>query len=95
MLVWRFPDPLEAIPKPPPGQQLGMETVFVKLSDYGISQFAATQGARGLVGTPGFISPEILKYQGREVSLRYLASIPIYRIPGYFRMVEIFVSFIL
>ncbi len=71
VLVWRFPDPLEAIPKPPPGQQLGMETVFVKLSDYGISQFAATQGARGLVGTPGFIAPEILKYQGREVSLPY------------------------
>lgn len=40
----------------------------MKLSDYGISQFAATQGARGLVGTPGFIAPEILKYQGREVS---------------------------
>ena len=44
-----------------------METVLLKLSDYGISQFAATQGARGLVGTPGFMAPEILKYHGKEV----------------------------
>ena len=39
----------------------------MKLSDLGISQFAATQGARGLVGTPGFMAPEILKYHGKEV----------------------------
>ena len=38
----------------------------VKLSDYGISQFVSTQGAKGLVGTPGFIAPEILKYHGKE-----------------------------
>ena len=69
ILVWKFPDPLDPIPKPDPGQQLGLDTVYVKLSDYGISQFAATQGARGLVGTPGFIAPEILKYHGREVGV--------------------------
>ena len=39
----------------------------MKLSDYGISQFVATQGARGYVGTAGFIAPEILKYHGKEV----------------------------
>ena len=39
----------------------------MKLSDLGISQFAATQGARGLVGTPAFMAPEILKYHGKEV----------------------------
>ena len=38
----------------------------VKLSDYGISQFASIQGAKGLVGTPGFMAPEILKYHGKE-----------------------------
>ena len=38
----------------------------VKLSDYGISQFASTQGAKGHVGTPGFMAPEILKYYGKE-----------------------------
>ena len=39
---------------------------YVKLSGCIISQFAPTQGARGLVGTPGFIAPEILKYHGKE-----------------------------
>ena len=53
------------------GSDLGQDSVQIKLSDYGISQFAATQGARGLVGTPGFIAPEILKYQGKEVSCCY------------------------
>lgn len=38
----------------------------VKVSDYGISQFASTQGAKGLVGTPGFMAPEILMYYGKE-----------------------------
>ena len=51
----------------PGGCPLGQESVFVKLSDYGISQFVATQGAKGLVGTPGFMAPEIIKYHGREV----------------------------
>ena len=50
-----------------PSGRLGLETILVKLSDLGISQFAATQGARGLVGTPGFMAPEILKYHGKEV----------------------------
>ena len=39
----------------------------MKLSDYGISQYVAKQGALGYVGTPGFIAPEILKYHGKEV----------------------------
>jgi len=39
----------------------------VKLSDYGISQFASINGVLGLAGTPGFIAPEILKYNGKEV----------------------------
>lgn len=63
VLVWKFPDPQDPIPIP----LNGTESVLVKLSDYGISQFAATQGARGLVGTPGFMAPEMLKYQGKEV----------------------------
>ena len=62
ILVWQFPDPHDSIP-----YSLGPETVTVKLSDYGISQYVATQGARGLVGTPGFMAPEILKYHGKEV----------------------------
>ena len=54
----------------------GVVNVLVKLSDYGISQFVATQGARGLVGTPGFMAPEMLKYQGKEVCIQY--AIPLY-----------------
>lgn len=65
VLVWRFPVPQDSVLIPP--GWLGLETVLVKLSDLGISQFAATQGARGLVGTPGFMAPEILKYHGKEV----------------------------
>ena len=67
VLAWKFPEPRDPIPIPL-GADLGMDTVLVKLSDYGISQYVATQGARGLVGTPGFIAPEILKYHGKEVS---------------------------
>jgi serine/threonine protein kinase len=48
----------------------GVTNVLVKLSDYGISQFVATQGARGLVGTPAFMAPEMLKYQGKEVYIQ-------------------------
>ena len=53
----------------------GGDNVLVKLSDYGISQFVATQGARGLVGTPGFMAPEMLKYQGKEVQILHPHSI--------------------
>ena len=62
VLVWKFPDPQDAM-----FPVRGADEVLVKLSDYGISQFVATQGARGLVGTPGFMAPEMLKYQGKEV----------------------------
>ena len=63
VLVWSFPEPQEPVPL---AVQLDSNYVLVKLSDYGISQFATTQGAQGLVGTPGFMAPEILKYHGRE-----------------------------
>lgn len=73
VLVWRFPTPQESILVPP--GRLGLETVLVKLSDLGISQFAATQGARGLVGTPAFMAPEILKYHGKEVCEKFTLKI--------------------
>ena len=68
MLVWKFPEPRDPV-LIPLGSDLGSNAVQVKLSDYGISQFVATQGARGMVGTPGFMAPEILKYHGKEVSM--------------------------
>ncbi|XP_071114811.1 leucine-rich repeat serine/threonine-protein kinase 1-like [Haliotis cracherodii] len=35
----------------------------VKLSDYGISKFATSQGLSGFVGTPGYMAPEIMNKQ--------------------------------
>ncbi len=67
ILVWSFPEPRDPIPIPL-GSNLGLDSALVKLSDYGISQYVAKQGALGYVGTPGFIAPEILKYHGKEVS---------------------------
>ena len=61
VLVWRFPTPNN-----PPLVATNNE-VLIKLSDYGISQFASINGLRGFAGTPGFIAPEIIKYHGKEV----------------------------
>lgn len=66
VLVWKFPEPHDLIPIPL-GSEMGTESVQVKLSDYGISQFVVTQGVKGFVGTPGYIAPEILRYHGKEV----------------------------
>ena len=61
VLVWKFPGPQDPI------SVHEADNVLVKLCDYEISRFIATQGARGLVGTPGIMAPEMLKYQGKEV----------------------------
>ncbi|XP_065901967.1 leucine-rich repeat serine/threonine-protein kinase 1-like [Dysidea avara] len=61
VLVWRFPTPNN-----PPLVATNNE-VLIKLSDYGIGQFASINGLRGFAGTPGFIAPEIIKYHGKEV----------------------------
>lgn len=58
VLAWSFPLP---------NSTSSNCAVHVKLSDYGISQFASVGGLLGLAGTPGFIAPEILKYHGREI----------------------------
>ena len=58
VLVWDFPDPQDLIPV------FGANNVLVKLSDYGISQFISTQGAREQVGTPGIVALEMLRYHG-------------------------------
>ncbi|XP_019849257.1 PREDICTED: leucine-rich repeat serine/threonine-protein kinase 1-like [Amphimedon queenslandica] len=63
VLVWQFPSPYDVLV---PALPVHTDVVKVKLSDYGISQFASTQGAKGLVGTPGFMAPEILMYYGKE-----------------------------
>ena len=66
MLVWHFPEPRDPIPISL-GADMGSASVLVKLSDFQTSQFVTSQGAKGLMGTAGFIAPEILKYHGKEV----------------------------
>ncbi|XP_071801091.1 leucine-rich repeat serine/threonine-protein kinase 1-like isoform X3 [Asterias amurensis] len=40
--------------------------VKVKLADYGISVSAMPSGTKGYGGTPGFMAPEIVQYDGKE-----------------------------
>ena len=61
VLALKFPGPQDPIPAH------AANSVLVKLCDFGISQFSTGQGARGLVGTPGSMAPEMLKHQGKEV----------------------------
>ena len=58
VLAWSFPLP---------NNSSHNCSVHVKLSDYGISQFASVSGVLGYAGTPGYIAPEILKYHGKEI----------------------------
>ena len=39
------------------------DTINVKISDYGISKFTTSQGMTGMVGTPGYMAPEIMDGQ--------------------------------
>ncbi|KAH9505158.1 hypothetical protein Btru_058854, partial [Bulinus truncatus] len=39
------------------------DPINVKLSDYGISKFASIQGLTGLLGTPGYMAPEVMGKQ--------------------------------
>ena len=59
VLVWKFPDPQD------PVSVYEADDVLIKLCDYSISQFIATQvqGARGVTGTRGFMAPEVEKHQ--------------------------------
>ncbi len=44
--------------------------VNIKLSDYGISCNTIPQGALGLLGTPGFQAPELLKNMAYDEKVR-------------------------
>ena len=56
--MWSFPDP--SVKRP------GNFPVQLKLADYGISRSVAISGAKGLMGTHGFMAPEIIRYWGKE-----------------------------
>lgn len=55
VLVWQFPNPNYQKPQ-----------VYLKLADYSISRCVLPTGTKGFAGTPGFMAPEILKYNGEE-----------------------------
>lgn len=57
VLVWKFPMP----------DQLSSNLdTQIKLADYSISRCVLPTGTKGFAGTPGFMAPEILKYNGEE-----------------------------
>lgn len=56
VLVWKFPRP----------NQQKLSPVYLKLADYSISRCVLPTGTKGFAGTPGFMAPEILKYNGEE-----------------------------
>lgn len=57
VLVWKFPLP---------NQISSNLDVQIKLADYSISRCVLPTGTKGFAGTPGFMAPEILKYNGEE-----------------------------
>ena len=57
VLVWDFPDPFSYVVA---------DLVMVKLADYGISVSALPSGTKGYGGTPGYMAPEIVVYDGKE-----------------------------
>ncbi|XP_065057929.1 leucine-rich repeat serine/threonine-protein kinase 1-like isoform X2 [Rhopilema esculentum] len=56
ILVWSFPEP----------GSVSVQDVNLKLADYGISRAVVVAGVKGLIGTSGFIAPEIIKFRGKE-----------------------------
>ena len=55
VLVWSLPAPHRPD-----------STVKVKLADYGISVTSMPSGTKGFGGTPGYMAPEIVQYDGKE-----------------------------
>ena len=64
VLVWKFPRPNQLISTGSVSSNLN--NAYLKLADYSISRCVLPTGTKGFAGTPGFIAPEILKYNGEE-----------------------------
>ena len=58
VLVWKFPRPTDA--------EGASTDVSLKISDYGVSQFA-NFGGLGWAGTPGYMAPEIVSHVGSQL----------------------------
>ncbi|RDD43578.1 Leucine-rich repeat serine/threonine-protein kinase 1 [Trichoplax sp. H2] len=61
VLVWSIPSVEDA------NNDEFLESITVKVADYGISRSMLPTGTKGFSGTPGFMAPEIIKYGGEEV----------------------------
>ena len=60
VLVWKFPKPNKF------SVDSSMNNVYVKLADYSISRSVLPTGTKGFAGTEGYISPEIIRFNGEE-----------------------------
>ena len=67
ILVWKFPRIHQL--KNHINQKTNItndnNSVFLKLADYSISRCVLPTGTKGFAGTPGFMAPEILKFNGK------------------------------
>ena len=75
VLVWKFPRPNQIsnefnqnLQNTSSTSELNIATsnVNIKLADYSISRCILPTGTKGFAGTPGFMAPEILKFNGEE-----------------------------
>ncbi len=68
ILVWKFPR-INQLTNNYYNQKTNITTdnnnVFLKLADYSISRCVLPTGTKGFAGTPGFMAPEILKFNGK------------------------------
>jgi serine/threonine protein kinase len=56
ILVWKFPK----------SNRFTKDCVLIKLADYSISRCVLPTGTKGFAGTEGYMSPEIIRYNGEE-----------------------------
>ena len=72
VLVWRFPRPSSnrlsnsTLLSDVPNLTEPSNTVLVRVSDFSISRWSGGFGCRGQAGTPGFMAPEIVRFNGDE-----------------------------
>ena len=79
VLVWKFPRPNQLSNELNQNLQtttgssaasgesnFATSSVNIKLADYSISRCVLPTGTKGFAGTPGFMAPEILKFNGEE-----------------------------
>ncbi len=78
ILVWKFPrsnqmtSHINSNLNAQSTENNSTNNVFLKLADYSISRMTLPTGTKGFAGTPGFMAPEILKFNGLHILLHIL-----------------------